>query len=106
EVHFLTGGLKEWPAGIYHYRPWLHMADSHAVGQFEMEFRGAAPITFFLASIAWREAWKYRDRAYRYCLHDMGHAWPALALAARAMGFDSTATGHFPDDEVAQLCGL
>ncbi len=40
----------------------------------------------FSTSIAWREAWKYRDRAYRYCLHDIGHAWQSLALAARADG--------------------
>src|SRR5581483_4881540 len=39
-------------------------------------------------------------------LHDMGHAWQALALAARAMGCDSVATGHFPDDVVAQSCRL
>ena len=67
---------------------------------------GAAPLVFILTSIAWREAWKYGDRAYRYCLHDMGHAWQALALAARAIGCDSFALGHFPDDEVAQTCRL
>jgi SagB-type dehydrogenase family enzyme len=59
-----------------------------------------------LTSIAWREAWKYRDRAYRYCLHDMGHAWQAPALGARALGCESFATGHFPDDEVALVCRL
>ena len=63
-------------------------------------------IVFVLTSIAWREAWKYRDRAYRYCLLDMGHAWQSLALAARSMGCDCFAAGHFGDDEVAQLCGL
>jgi SagB-type dehydrogenase family enzyme len=61
---------------------------------------------FLLTCIAWREAWKYRDRAYRYCLHDIGHAWQALVLAARAMGCESFAIGHFPDDEVARLCRL
>ena len=59
---------------------------------------------FVLASIVWREAWKYGERAYRYCLHDIGHAWQALALSARAIGCDSFAAGHFPDDEVVQLC--
>jgi SagB-type dehydrogenase family enzyme len=61
---------------------------------------------FVLTSIAWREAWKYRDRAYRYCLHDMGHAWQALALAAQALGVDSFAIGNFVDDEVAEFCHL
>ena len=107
EFHFLTRGLKEWPDGLYHYRPSSHMAEQRALGDLEMKLAGSsAPIVFVLTSIVWREAWKYRDRAYRYCLHDMGHAWQALALAARAIGCESFAVGHFPDDEVAQLCRL
>jgi SagB-type dehydrogenase family enzyme len=107
EFHFLARGLKEWPDGLYHYRPSAHMAEQRARGDLEMKLAGIpAPIVFVLTSIAWREAWKYGDRAYRYCLHDMGHAWQALALAAQAIGCDSLAVGHFPDDEVSQLCRL
>lgn len=101
EFHFFTRGLRAWPDGLYHYRPSSHMAEQRATGDF-----GFGPIVFILTSIAWREAWKYRDRAYRYCLLDMGHAWQSLALAAKAMGCECLATGHFGDDEVAQLCGL
>jgi SagB-type dehydrogenase family enzyme len=100
EFHFLTHGLKPWPDGLYHYRPSSHMAEQRAIGET------ASPLVFVLTSIAWREAWKYRNRAYRYCLHDIGHAWQALALAAEAMGCESFATGHFPDDEVARACHL
>ena len=107
EFHFLPRGLKDWPDGLYHYRPSAHMAEQRALGDLEMKLAcSSAPIVFVLTSIAWREAWKYRDRAYRYCLHDVGHAWQALVLAARAIGCDSFATGHFPDDEVAQFCRL
>jgi SagB-type dehydrogenase family enzyme len=101
EFHFFTRGLRDWPDGLYHYRPSSHMAEQRALGDF-----GFGPITFVLTTIAWREAWKYRDRAYRYCLHDIGHAWQALALAAGAMGCDTFARGHFADDELASLCGL
>jgi SagB-type dehydrogenase family enzyme len=107
EFHFITRGLKQWPDGLYHYRPSSHMAEQRAIGDFEMKpIASSAPIIFVLTSIAWREAWKYRDRAYRYCLHDIGHAWQALALAARAMGCDSLAVVDFPDAEVAQFCRL
>ena len=83
------------------------MAEQRGRGDFEMKLAGgSAPIMFVLSSIAWREAWKYGERAYRYCLHDIGHAWQALTLAARSLGCESFATGHFPDDEVAQLCRL
>jgi SagB-type dehydrogenase family enzyme len=105
EFHFITRGLRHWPDGLYHYRPSSHMAEQRAIGDFELpSIASSAPIVFILSSIAWREAWKYRDRAYRYCLHDIGHAWQALALAARAMGCESSAIGQFPDDDVARFC--
>jgi SagB-type dehydrogenase family enzyme len=83
------------------------MAEQRALGNFQMNWTGgSAPIAFVLTSIASREAWKYRDRAYRYCLHDIGHAWQALALSAQAIGCGSFAVGHFADDEVAHLFRL
>lgn len=107
EFHFATRGLKGWPDGLYHYRPSSHMAGQRARGNFVASLAGEnAPIVFVLSSIAWREAWKYGERAYRYCLHDMGHAWQALVVAARAIACESFAYGHFPDDEIARLCRL
>ena len=98
-------GVARWAVSLpIPQRTWPNSA---RCGDLEMKLAGgSAPIVFVLTSIAWREAWKYRDRAYRYCLHDIGHAWQALALAARAIGCDSFAVGHFPDDEVAQFCRL
>jgi SagB-type dehydrogenase family enzyme len=105
EFHFLTRGLRDWPDGLYHYRPSSHMAEQRALGRFQEKLAGiSAPIVFILTSVAWREAWKYQDRAYRYCLHDAGHAWQSLALAANAIGCNSFATGQFPDDEISRLC--
>ncbi len=107
EFHFFTRGLKDWPDGLYHYRPSSHMAEQRALGACAAKLAGgSAPIVFVLTSIAWREAWKYRERAYRYCLHDIGHASESLALAARAMGCNSFAVGNFSDDEVVAACGL
>ena len=107
EFHFLTRGVKDWPDGLYHYRPSSHMAEQRALGGSEMTFSASsAPITFVLTSIAWREAWKYGERAYRYCLLDIGHAWQSLALAARAIGCEAVAIRDFPDDDVARGCLL
>lgn len=105
EFHFVASGMRQWPDGLYHYRPSSHMAEQRAAGG-DAWGSGTAPLTFILTTIAWREAWKYRDRAYRYCLLDMGHAWQALTLAARAMGCECFATGEFDDDEIARRCGL
>ncbi len=106
EFHFISRGLSQCPDGLYHYRPSSHMVEQRATGSFKLDDGDSAPLTFILTSISWREAWKYRDRAYRYCLLDMGHAWQALALAANAMGCETFAIGEFPDDNIARLCGL
>src|ERR1700733_10241237 len=107
EFHFCTRGLVDWPDGLYHYRPSSHMAEQRAIGDFVSKLTDTtAPLVFVMTGIAWREAWKYRDRAYRYCLHDIGHAWQSLALAARAMGCESFALGQFSDDKVSACCLL
>ncbi|MGC1625899.1 MAG: SagB/ThcOx family dehydrogenase [Candidatus Acidiferrales bacterium] len=107
EFHFCAQGLAGWPDGLYHYRPSSHTAEQRAIGDFGRKLvETSAPLIFVLTSIAWREAWKYQDRAYRYCLHDVGHAWQALTLAARSIGCESFAFGHFSDDRIADRCLL
>jgi len=107
EFHFSARGLVNWPDGLYHYRPSSHMAEQRAIGEIGARLlESPTPLIFVLTSIAWREAWKYKDRAYRYCLHDIGHAWQALALAARSLGCESFALGNFFDDSVAEVCLL
>jgi len=93
EFHFAC------PNGIYHYRVSSHMLEQRATGDF-------GPLEFLLTTIVWREAWKYQSRAYRYCLHDLGHAWQSLSLAAAAMGCEARALGGFDDDRVAKQFGL
>jgi SagB-type dehydrogenase family enzyme len=107
EFHFSTRGLVNWSDGLYHYRPSSHMTEQRAMGDFGGKLVDRpAPLIFVLTSIAWREAWKYQNRAYRYCLHDIGHAWQSLTLAARSVGCESFALGNFSDDRVAESCLL
>jgi SagB-type dehydrogenase family enzyme len=107
EFHFLTRGLPGWPDGLYHYRPSCHMAEQRASGNLLSKLPGRdETLVFLLTSVVWREAWKYQERAYRYCLHDVGHAWQALALSAQAIGCTSCAVGQFLEEEVAAFCRL
>jgi len=104
EFHFATRGLKGWPDGLYHYDPSRHMAEQRGRGKSDSTLAdSSSPIIFILTSIVWREAWKYGERAYRYCLLDIGHAWHALAMSARAMGCSTLAAGSFKDDELTEL---
>ncbi|MBM3801576.1 MAG: SagB/ThcOx family dehydrogenase [Acidimicrobiia bacterium] len=57
-------------------------------------------------SIHWREAWKYGERAYRYCQHDTGHAMAAVSLAAAALGWQATLLDDLGTDALAALLGV
>ena len=41
EFHFVTRGLRQWPDGLYHYRPSSHMAEQRATGAVQGEVDGA-----------------------------------------------------------------
>jgi nitroreductase len=47
----------------------------------------AGSVLVACTSIGWREAWKYGERSWRYCQHDLGHALAALGCAAAAQGW-------------------
>ena len=59
-----------------------------------------------LTSILWREAWKYGDRAFRYCQHDVGHALGALGIAAAGLGWQARLLDDLGTDQVATLLGV
>jgi len=59
-----------------------------------------------LTSIYWRESWKYGERAFRYCQHDMGHAIAAIVIAAAALGWHATLLPAVTDQELAVLLGV
>ena len=59
-----------------------------------------------LSSIYWREAWKYGERAFRYCHHDVGHAIGAISLAASSLGWQSKLIETLSREELSILFGL
>jgi SagB-type dehydrogenase family enzyme len=91
EAYVVTG---EWPglgdaAGVYHYAPDRHALERRcAFDAAAWRDAGMHQDSWLIAmtSIHWREAWKYGERAFRYCQHDMGHAIGAVRLAASMAG--------------------
>ena len=59
-----------------------------------------------LTSIHWREAWKYGERAFRYCQHDLGHAIAAIVVAAAMHGWRVRIVPAWSHRAVASLTGL
>ena len=59
-----------------------------------------------LSSVIWREAWKYGERAFRYCQHDIGHAVAALRFAAVFCGWSFRLVSSWSTEDIAQLLGV
>jgi len=59
-----------------------------------------------LSSILWREAWKYGERAFRYCMHDVGHAMQSIAIAARMIGWRVRRIEGLTADQLNRLLAL
>jgi SagB-type dehydrogenase family enzyme len=103
-------GLHDAPA-VYHYRPADHSLErrcAFGADTWAALSSGFPPGTFFvgLSSIHWREAWKYGERAFRYCQHDVGHAFASCALSAVLQGWRTTHLIDLDDANVAALLGL
>ena len=78
-----TEAYVAWRDRVWHYAPRAHALEERAIASPIIE----AGFLVGLTSIHWREAWKYGERAFRYCQHDTGHAIAALRLAAAMHGW-------------------
>ena len=113
EGYLLIGalpGLAHAP-GIYHYAPREHGLERRANGSaewFALLMREFPPQAFLvgLSSIHWREAWKYGERAFRYCQHDAGHAIGTVRIAAATLGWGAVVLHGMADETIEALLGL
>lgn len=103
EGYLVTGGVPGIAAGVHHYVSRDHALEHRGEWDRPLELRG---VLIGLSSIAWREAWKYGMRAFRYCQHDCGHAIAAVSYAAAALGWSSRLLTAPGDAQVAALLGL
>lgn len=96
---------------VYHYAPKEHALERRAIldARAWSEFHATFPEGSFLvglSSVHWREAWKYGERAFRYCQHDAGHALATLRIAAAALGWGLVLLDGVSDSVIAGLFGL
>jgi len=103
-------GVSE-SAAVAHYAAKEHALEVRAQIPPEVWREAAAELPegawlIGLSSIHWREAWKYGERAYRYCQHDVGHAIGAARMAAATLGWRLEVLADVSDAEVASALGL
>jgi SagB-type dehydrogenase family enzyme len=94
---------------VCHYAPREHGLELRAElarNAWQAFTQGHDGFLVALTSIHWREAWKYGERAFRYCQHDTGHAIGAMRLAAAMLGWTLTLLPRWSDAQLATLLGL
>lgn len=106
----LPDGALDGGAALFHYAPREHGVERRAAlsgAAAARLFAGFPEGSFFfgLSSIHWREAWKYGERAFRYCQHDVGHAVGSARLAAAALGWRMVLLSGLSTAQVAMVLG-
>jgi SagB-type dehydrogenase family enzyme len=115
ELYLVCGDLPDLKAGVYHFGP----------GDFALrllragDYRGAlvdatagepsvahAPAVIICAGTYWRNAWKYRTRAYRHFGWDNGTILANLLAMAAALRMPANVVLGFVDSDVNALLGL
>lgn len=96
--------------GLYHYAPKEHGLELRAEFPAKQVARLLAPfpsgaVLFGLTSVHWREAWKYGERAFRYCHHDVGHAIGSARIAAATLGWNMALLDGLSQHTTAMLLG-
>jgi SagB-type dehydrogenase family enzyme len=111
ELYAAATGLEGLDDGLYHFLPEgpaLHRLREGPLAAAAARSAGGEPaaLWFFLSVIFWRSVWKYRARAYRYCLLDAGHVLANLELAAAACGVAPRPAVDFADASAGALLAL
>jgi SagB-type dehydrogenase family enzyme len=106
-----AGGQRGGAGTVWHYAPDRHVLERRCVFAAEAwpALKIGEPSDGFLValtSIHWREAWKYGERAFRYCQHDLGHAVAALRLSAAVLGWHAAILPSWPHRAIATLAGV
>jgi SagB-type dehydrogenase family enzyme len=111
EAHLILPHFPGMPGGIYHYNAFEHALERRAEisdesgQQVEVHF-GCRGFLVGLSSIFWRESWKYGERAFRYCNHDVGHALAAVSISANLFGWKVTYLNGLSDNTLDTILGF
>ena len=111
EAHLVLPPINDLEGGIFHYNSLIHALERRAVvsdmiWQTVQTHFGCEGFLMGFSSIFWRESWKYGERAYRYCNHDVGHALAAVSFAANLFGWKVSYLNGLSDEAVDTVLGF
>ncbi|CCD96889.1 conserved hypothetical protein [Bradyrhizobium sp. ORS 375] len=104
DVYVIAENVSGLGDGLHHYVSRDHVLEQRCR-------RGTASpneprLWLGLSSIHWREAWKYGERAFRYCQLDLGHALGAISYAAATLGWSARVVDGIDSAPLAAIMGL
>jgi SagB-type dehydrogenase family enzyme len=115
ELYFVCGDLVDLPAGVYHYAAHDHSLRLLRAG----DYRGAlvaatgdepavahAPAIMAMTSTFWRNAWRYKGRAYRHTFWDGGTSLSHALAVAASLELPTELVLGFADAEVNALLDI
>jgi SagB-type dehydrogenase family enzyme len=115
DVYLVCAPLADLDAGVYHFGPHDFAlrrlrAGDHRAGVTEAAAHeaavAAAPVVAVFTSTFWRNAWKYRARAYRHCFWDLGTMLANLLAVAAGIRLPARVVLGFVDETLNRLLDL
>lgn len=115
DVYLVSGDIPGLSAGVYHFDPKDFALRRLRQGDYRPVLVQAsgnnpalqhAPVLLISTDTFWRNAWKYRARAYRHGFWDAGTMLANLVAAANALGVPVHLALGFADAPVNDLLGL
>jgi SagB-type dehydrogenase family enzyme len=115
ELYFVCGALPDLDAGVYHYSTSDHSLRLLRAGDFRGELAAAtggepavaaAPVVLAMTSTFWRNAWRYRERAYRHAFWDAGTSLSHILAVAASAGVGTRLVFGYADPQVDALLGV
>jgi SagB-type dehydrogenase family enzyme len=112
ELYFVCADLADLAAGVYHYSGVDHTLRQVRAGDFRAALTAAtghepsiatAPVVLAVTSTFWRNAWRYRERAYRHTFWDAGTSLSHILAVAASAQVAATLVFGFADPLVNAL---
>ena len=104
ESYLLSNDIEGIENGLYHYGVKDHHLEQLSHTKENLDIPKDSFIVG-LTSIVWREAWKYGERSWRYTQLDCGHAYKALEISAKILGWNIQLL-NANDEDISSLIGL
>ena len=104
EAYIISANVPGLDDGLYHYVSRDHVLEQRC--RRAEPSSGPARLWIGFASVHWREAWKYGERAFRYCQLDIGHALGAVRYAAGALGWRAKLVEDMESTALSASMGL